>query len=93
MSVLEISAEDARGLIWGDGPDGIEVVKDDVIDNTRWSIIHTMVIKKDNKFYQDEYSVGATESQDESAWEYTKPNFVEVEPYEKTVIEYRKVNS
>ena len=93
MSKLEISAEDARALLWDDGPEGISIVKDDIIDNSRWSILHNIVIKKDDKFYEDNYSVGATENQDESAWEYTEPNFVEVEPYEKTVTDYRKINS
>ena len=91
MSKLELTKDEARDIIWGDGPDDIELVVDDLIDTTRWSEVHNMVIKKDGRFYQDEYSVGATEMQDESPWEYSEPNFTEVFPVEKTVIIYKAV--
>lgn len=41
-----------------------------IIDTSRWSIIHEIVFEDNNKFYQTTYSVGATECQDESPWEY-----------------------
>lgn len=45
--------------------------EDKVIDNSRWSINHEIIFKDtDGKMYSTYYSVGATESQDESPWEY-----------------------
>ena len=45
-----------------DESDRIKVVQDDIIDNGRWSIHHTMVFKDmtTGKFYEIDYSVGAT---------------------------------
>lgn len=87
---MQLTKEEARGLIWGDHPEGIKVIYDKLIDTTRWSEIHEIVFEKDGKFYMDTYSVGATEMQDESPWEYSEPNFVEVFPHEETIIVYRK---
>jgi hypothetical protein len=70
--------------------DGSDVVLNESVDKTRWSIIHRLIFKKDGKLYETHYSVGATESQDESPWEYDKTvDCTEVEPYEKTITEYR----
>lgn len=46
-------------------------IEDDVIDTSRWSILHEIVFQdNDGKFYKTSYSVGATECQDEAPWEY-----------------------
>lgn len=45
-------------------------IYDEVTDNSRWSIYHTCVFENNGKFYMAEYSVGATECQDERPWEY-----------------------
>jgi hypothetical protein len=45
-------------------------IYDEICDNSRWSIYHICVFENDGKFYQAGYSVGATECQDESPWEY-----------------------
>lgn len=87
---LKIDSQEARELLWGEGPEGIEIVYDRIIDNRRWSIDHEIIVKKDGRFYRDIYSVGATESQDESPWEYSAPDFTEVFPVEKTVIVYEE---
>lgn len=47
-----------------------EALEDKVIDTSRWSTFHEIIFKKDDKFYQTVYSIGSTESQDESPWEY-----------------------
>ncbi len=90
--VLTLTKEEAREVIWEDHDD-FDLVRDDLVDTSRWSEIHDVVIKRlsDGKFFMDSYSVGATEMQDESPWEYSDPNFVEVVPVEKTVIVYEKV--
>lgn len=43
---------------------------DEIIDTSRWSIHHRIIFNYQGRFYQTHYSVGATESQDESPWEY-----------------------
>jgi hypothetical protein len=72
-----------------------EIVKDELVDTSRWSIIYDLIFRIDGKFYRTNYSVGATESQDEGPWEWfdydSKIACEEVEPYEKTVIDYRAV--
>ena len=90
--VLTITKEEAREVIWEDHDD-FDLVRDDLVDTSRWSEIHDVVIKRlsDGKFFMDSYSVGATEVQDERPWEYSDPNFVEVVPVEKTVIVYEEV--
>ena len=45
-------------------------VEDEIIDNSRWSIHHAIIFEHAGKFYRTCYSVGATECQDESPWEY-----------------------
>lgn len=45
-------------------------ILDEITDTSRWSIHHRIVFAYQGKFYATHYSVGATESQDESPWEY-----------------------
>ncbi len=47
-----------------------DAIEDNIIDNTRWSIIHEIIFEYNNKFYRTEYSIGATEMQDECPWDY-----------------------
>lgn len=47
-----------------------KAIKDTIIDQTRWSIIHEIIFAYDNKFWRTSYSKGATEMQDERPWEY-----------------------
>lgn len=86
---LDIDKEQAREIVWGEDDD-FEIMQDEIVDNRRWSIDHRIVVKRksDGRFFADTYSVGATENQDESAYEYSEPNFQEVFPIERTVISY-----
>ena len=59
-------------------------ILDNITDNGRWSIYHEIVFEDNGKFYKTTYSVGATESQDESPWEY-------VGEIECTEVELREV--
>lgn len=59
-------------------------IKDDIIENSRWSIIHEIIFEDNGKFYKTEYSVGATEMQDERPWEYE-------DEIECTEVELKKV--
>jgi hypothetical protein len=72
--------------------EGKDVISNEIVDKTRWSIHHEIIFRKNDKLYRAHYSVGATESQDESPWEYEKRvDCTEVEAYEKTITAYRDV--
>ena len=45
-------------------------ILDEICDTSRWSVNHSIVFADKGKFYRANYSVGATEVQDESPWEY-----------------------
>lgn len=67
-------------LAWGGA------LEDNIIDQTRWSIIHEIIFEYDWKFYKTYYSVGATEMQDESPWEFEEEvECTEVHQVEKMV--------
>ena len=69
--------------------EGGKVILDTVHGHSRWSVSHVLIVEIDGRFYRTRYSVGATEYQDESPWQYEKEvDFVEVEPKEITVIDY-----
>lgn len=70
------------------------VVENKIIGSSRWSIDYALVVRRGDRFYASSYSVGATETQDESPFEYEGDiiRFDEVFPIEKTVIEYVSEN-
>ena len=86
---VNIPGEDAREIIYGDESD-FKIVQDEMIDHSRWSILHRLIVQRvsDGLFFESTYRVGATESQDESPWEYGDAVFVHVLPVEKTVVVY-----
>lgn len=51
-------------------PYDCKLIEDDIIDTTRWSIVHEIVFEDNGKFYMTTYSEGATEYQNERPWEY-----------------------
>ena len=51
-------------------PYDCKLIEDNIIDTTRWSIVHEIVFEDYGKFYMTTYSEGATECQDERPWEY-----------------------
>lgn len=58
-----------------DNPD-VEVVQEEILDTTRWSIIYERIFKYKEKYYKTTFSVGATECQPERAYD-DDPNEVE----------------
>ncbi len=65
--------------------------KDDrIIKHSRWSVIHEIVLQDpDGVCWQTTYSVGATESQDESPFKYDdEVTFTQVELREVTRLRY-----
>lgn len=85
-----IDKETAREIIWDDHPE-FEVVSNDIIEHTRWSIFYMSIVKHKptDKFYQTYYQVGATEMQYEQPFDYDDPEFVEVVPTEQIITVYR----
>lgn len=73
------------------GTDGA-LLFDTIIGTTRWALQHAIIFHHEGKFWKTTYQVGATERQDESPWEYVPDvTCVEVEPFEKVVVDYRPV--
>lgn len=88
--ILRIDREQAIEILYGND-EQYTVISDDIVDTTRWSEIHDIVLKDKitGRFYVGDYSCGATESQDESPWEgYEVIEFEEAEPVEVVRIEY-----
>lgn len=83
-------------LRWGP-PKGGRTISDEIIGHGRWSVHHEHIFEFEGKFYRTTYSIGATESQDESPYDY-EPDEIECEevfPVEKVVFVYepRKTES
>ena len=79
--------------IVSDDSDQYEIIKDEIIDTSRWSVHHEVIFQDviTEKYYYTTYSCGSTEQQMEYPYEYGPDEIEcpEVEPFEKTVIEYR----
>ncbi len=73
MPELIITKEQAQGMVWGDNdPAEFEVVAKVLKDTSRWSVHYTLIFRKagEEQLYGANYSVGATESQDEQPFQY-----------------------
>ena len=96
---LKIDKELLVSIVWGGQPLDYEVVQNEIVEHTRWSVVHECIIKHkpSGKYYDASYSEGATEMQDESPFEYDDVDengcleLDEVEPYEVTVTKYKAV--
>jgi hypothetical protein len=53
-----------------------EPVENNIVDHTRWSVIHECIFENAGKYYRTTYSVGATEVQDEEPYGY-EPDKIE----------------
>lgn len=49
---------------------GGETIEEHILAHHRWSVDYERIFKHEGKFYRTSYSVGATESQDQSPYEY-----------------------
>ena len=76
-----------------DEAEGVKIIENNIVDNSRWSVIHKIVFSFNGKFYESSYSIGATEQQDESPYEYDNEEIEcsEVKPVNKTTIVYEKI--
>lgn len=86
MNTIKLTPEEARSIVWEDHDDW-EMVQKDITGKNRWSIDYSGIFKNlpTNKYYMFEWSTGATEQQDEQAYEYDKEVEV-VEVVEKEVM-------
>ncbi len=77
----EIEEEEAR------------IISDKVSGNYRWSVHHDLIFETGGSFYSSDYSVGATELQCESPYEYDDDEIecTEVHPVEVTTVVYKTV--
>lgn len=88
---LEIERESASELAQGDYDDRVyEIIINKIVSKSRWSYRSELIIKtlKDGRFWKSHYSQGATESQDESPYEWGMPIFEEVFPKQVEVTIY-----
>ena len=87
---ITFTRERASNILDGND-EGYRVIRDTIVDTRRWSIDNELIIQRveDNRFFRGYYSVGATESQDESPWENSEPDFEEVFPVERVTIAYK----
>jgi hypothetical protein len=87
---------ESRGLPWGNfnekTGESEKIYLDEITDHSRWSVGHRIVFQYDDKVYEAYYGVGATESQDESPWEYEDEiECTEVEEVEVVVKKWKPV--
>lgn len=81
---------------WGDVADelGGEVVVEELASRTRWSVWYNIILKFGDVYVQVTHEDGATEYQDHGYSIADEVNSLKlVEPYEKTVIAYRRVSN
>lgn len=67
---IKFRRDDLLDLIWGDADDNWEIISDEISDHGRWSVSHALIFSVEGKTYITYYSVGATESQNETPWQY-----------------------
>ena len=90
---MKFKKHDLIELSHDDEPDGFTLIENDIVDSSRWSIMYELIFGYGDKFYRSIYSVGATEQQDESPYEYDGDEIEceEVRPVQKTITVYEKV--
>jgi len=87
METLTLSSEQAREIVYQEDEEWTGV-ENQIIENSRWSIIKEGVFKRasDGTFWKISWSEGATEEQEEMPFEYAKEvTFTRVEKREVTV--------
>lgn len=67
MTTRTFSAEFLLSVLY---EDKAEIVMNRIRGHSRWSIHYSFVFRYESKLYRTSYSVGATETQDKSPWQY-----------------------
>ena len=88
--ILKLTPQAGRNIVYGDDPNFKEILEE-IEDTSRWSIHYRIIVRRlsDGKLFESGFRRGATESQDESPYEYqSEAVFKEVKPIERVVIDY-----
>jgi hypothetical protein len=87
---MQFPKDDLLRLLEDDIPDNYAKISERVTGTGRWSIRYELIFRHNNQFFRTNYSVGATESQDESPYEYEGDmiDVTEVFAKEKTITVY-----
>ena len=88
---MKFKKEFLQALAWDDYDEAeVELIQNEMVDTSRWSIHYESVFRYKDNFYKTSYSVGATESQDESPYEYEGDEIEckQVFPVEKVITVY-----
>ena len=83
---LVLDKSDARTLLWQEEDNEYKVISNEIVDTLRTDNVYKLVIqrKSDGKFFGCFYNSNAVEG----PMAYDDPEFMEVFPVEKTIIEY-----
>lgn len=91
----KFNKEDLIGTLWEEDNIDLRLVETKLVDTSRWSLLYRMVFEDltDERLYMTHYSVGATEQQDESPFQYDDDEIMctEVEEVQVTVTDYKVV--
>jgi hypothetical protein len=69
----------------------VKVLRNEIIDTSRWSVHYTLVFEFEGGIYGTTYSLGATEMQEEHPWDYMSDVKCDVmEAYQVEITEYRR---
>ena len=83
MPTIKISGDEMDEYIYGNS------VLDELVETTRWAILHRVIFQRNGKLYETHYREPATECQEEPMEDYY--DCTEVEAYEKKSVDYRAV--
>lgn len=67
---MKFNKDEMLAILEEDDNANAEIIANKIVNHSRWYIIYELIFKKDGKFYQTVYSIGATEQQDEGPFEY-----------------------
>jgi hypothetical protein len=80
---------DTLGLPYDEDKKLVEILVQDICDQSRWSTHYRLIFKLDGECYETFYSEGSTEMQEEDPWEYEdEVECTIVEPVEVKIIQY-----
>lgn len=90
---IQVPKRILKEIVWGSPYEGYTPIQTTLEDTSRWSIHYTMVFSFEGRFYEIDYSEGATESQYEPAFHYSPDicECFEVERVEVVKTEYRRI--
>jgi hypothetical protein len=93
--VIKVIFTKAQMLAILEGEDeSAEVLRNEIVDTLRASVVYELIFKRDGKLYMTSYSIGTrgSRNEDEEPWEnLSSVDCFEAEVYERTITDYRPV--